>query len=414
MNWKKTLLICTVILLVGAGATYLIFKTEPTAERQGATKETAMLVDVVRVEKGNFQPNIVATGTVQPAQDVMLSPRIEGEVIRISPAFVPGGRIRKGQVLLQIDPADYQNTLRLRQSALRQAEADLKLEKGRQEVARKDLQILNDTLGNINEALVLRQPQLEVVQAALEAAQANVEQAELALERTTIRAPFDAHILSRNANVGSQVGPGDVLGRLVGINEYWVMTSIPLAQLQWLTFPEGTRRKGSEVKIRSRTAWPKGTHRTGHLYKLVGALEGQTRLAQVLVSVPDPLAYRKNSEDMPPLMIGSFMETSIRGKELEEVIRLNRDYVRNEETVWVMEDSLLRIKEVDIAFQDAEYAYITGGLEASDFVVTTNLTTVVNGAPLRTAAPTTGAQRDSVPSTAQQIPNTTQPSNGIQ
>lgn len=414
MNWKKTLLICTVILLVGAGATYLIFKTEPTAERQGATKETAMLVDVVRVEKGNFQPNIVATGTVQPAQDVMLSPRIEGEVIRISPAFVPGGRIRKGQVLLQIDPADYQNTLRLRQSALRQAEADLKLEKGRQEVARKDLQILNDTLGNINEALVLRQPQLEVVQAALEAAQANVEQAELALERTTIRAPFDAHILSRNANVGSQVGPGDVLGRLVGINEYWVMTSIPLAQLQWLTFPEGTRRKGSEVKIRSRTAWPEGTHRTGHLYKLVGALEGQTRLAQVLVSVPDPLAYRKNSEDMPPLMIGSFMETSIRGKELEEVIRLNRDYIRNEETVWVMEDSLLRIKEVDIAFQDAEYAYITGGLEASDFVVTTNLTTVVNGAPLRTAAPTTGAQRDSVPSTAQQIPNTTQPSNGIQ
>ena len=43
--------------------------------------------------------------------------------------------------------------------------------------------------------------------------QAAVSRAELGLERSTIRAPFDAHIITRNANVGSQLAPGTELGR---------------------------------------------------------------------------------------------------------------------------------------------------------------------------------------------------------
>ncbi|NIR48297.1 efflux transporter periplasmic adaptor subunit, partial [candidate division KSB1 bacterium] len=52
MDWKKTLLICGIILIAGAALTTLIFFTEPTATRVGATKETAMLVDVTDIERG--------------------------------------------------------------------------------------------------------------------------------------------------------------------------------------------------------------------------------------------------------------------------------------------------------------------------------------------------------------------------
>jgi RND family efflux transporter MFP subunit len=382
MSKKKTLLICIIILVIAAIITAVVFFTEPTAKRGGATKKTAMLVDVIGVEHGDFQPVIVATGTVQASEDIMLSPRVSGEIIDRSKNFIPGGFVQKGEFLLQIDSADYKNALLLRQSDLRLAQADLNMEMGRQDVAQKDYQLIGDSLSRENKALVLRQPQLQSAQANVEAAQAAVEQAELNLQRSTVRAPFDAHIISRNANIGSQVAPGTPLGRLVGMDEYWVVVTVPLAKLPWLEFSEN-KNLGSEVKIRNRTAWADDFYRKGFLYKKIGALENQTRLARVIVSVPDPLAYESESDTVPLLMIGSFVETAIKGKLIPDVIRLNRDYLRQDETVWVMKDGKLRIREVDIILEDANFAYIKRGLDKDDKVVTTNLSTVVEGAGLR-------------------------------
>jgi multidrug efflux pump subunit AcrA (membrane-fusion protein) len=194
MSTRKTLLICLLILLVGGGTTAAIFMTEPTAERSGAVRETAMLVEVVGVEQGTFTPTIQAMGTVEPSQDIDLSPRVGGEILRVSEAFTPGGFARKGEVLLQLDPADYENALAQRKSALSQAEADLNIELGRQSVARQDFELLGDTIALENRSLVLREPQLDAARSHVAAARAAVEQAELELGRTTIRAPFDAHI----------------------------------------------------------------------------------------------------------------------------------------------------------------------------------------------------------------------------
>ncbi|MDZ7690354.1 MAG: hypothetical protein U5K69_04265 [Balneolaceae bacterium] len=95
MNWKRTLLICGLILLGGGALLGLILSTEPTAQRSGATQETAMLVDVTDVERGNYTPTIRAMGTVIPSQDITLSPRVTGEIIELSPNFTPGGFVEK-------------------------------------------------------------------------------------------------------------------------------------------------------------------------------------------------------------------------------------------------------------------------------------------------------------------------------
>lgn len=342
-----------------------------------------MLVDVTSVQQGDFRPTIKAMGTVEAAQDIILSPRISGEVIERSPSFTPGGYVEKGEVLLQIDSTDYKNTLQQRKSELRQVQADLNLEMGRQEAAQSEYRIFGDTLTEDNEARILRQPQLNAVKASVKSAQAAVDQAEAELQRTTIKAPFDAHILSRNVNVGSQVAAGEQLGRLVGLDEYWVEATVPVSKLRWLTFSETSQSEGSEVKIRNRTAWQEGEHREGYLDKMMGSLAEQTRLARVLISVPDPLGYHADNADLPKLMIGSFVETTLQGEELTDVIRLNRDYIRTDDTVWIMEDQELHIKDVDIVFRDEQYAYIADGLTDQDQVVTTNLTTVSEGAPLR-------------------------------
>lgn len=304
--------------------------------------------------------------------------------------------MQEGTTLLQIDPSDYKNALQQRKSELRQAEADLKLEMGRQNVARQDYQLLEDSLSRENRALVLREPQLNAARSQVESARAAVDQAELNLRRTSIRAPFDAHIVSRSVNVGSQVAPGDELGRLVGFDEYWVEATVPVSKLPWLRFPNGNGR-GSTVHIVNRTAWDDGVSREGYLYRLVGALEDETRMARVLISVPDPHGRAEDTTG-PRLILGSYVEVLMDGKVLNDVVRLNRDYVRDDETVWVMADRTLEIRDVDVAVRDAKYAYIRSGLEDGDRVVTTNLSTVSDGAPLRLR----GSESESLPDPAQQ------------
>jgi RND family efflux transporter MFP subunit len=383
VNWKITTLICIALLALAGGIITAIYLTEPTAERTTATRKTAMLVDVAGVDSGTFRPRITAMGVVRPEQEIELRPRVSGEILWISDSFTPGGFVEAGEVLLEIDPADYEATLLERKSALHQAEADLQMELGRQDVAEKDYALMDQELSPENRALVLREPQLNTARARVEAAQAALRRAELDLERTQVRAPFDAHILSRTANVGSQVSPGETLGHLVGVDAYWVEATVPVGSLRWIAFPDESDGDGAVVEVRNRAAWPEGDLRRGTVHRMIGALENQTRLARVLVTVKDPLAHEPANSGQPPLMIGSFVETRIEGKPIENVVRMDREFLRQNDTVWVMEDGLLRIRELDIVFRDREFVYVQSGIGTEARIVTTNLATVVDGARLR-------------------------------
>lgn len=385
MSRTKTILISIGILLLSVIITAVVFMTEPSAQRETATKKTAMLVDVVQVERGNYTPIIVATGTVQAAKDITLSPQVGGEVVSISRNFIPGSFVKKGEVLLQINPADYRNTLQLRRSDLELAKSNMRIEMGRQAVAQKDFELVGQEMTEANRALVLREPQLESAKASVAAAEAAVNQAELNLKRTVIRAPFNAHIISRNTNVGAQLAPGVEIGRIVGMEEYWVLANVPMDKVSWLTFSQDASGGGSEVKIISKN-WTAGQHRKGKLSRLVGALDAQSRLARVLISVRDPLVRTASKDTVPPLIIGAFVETHIVAREIPNVVRLSRDHLRNGATVWVMQDEKLQIRQAEILFQDADYAYIAKGLSEGDQVVTTDLSTVVEGSGLRREA----------------------------
>ena len=388
MNWKTTILICTVILLLAASAMTAIRLTEPEAQRTSASKRTAMLVDVTRGERGTFQPEILVMGTVRPEKEIILSPRVGGEIISVSPSFTPGGFVAEGEVLLQIDPSDYEVVLLQRESELLQATADLELELGRQDLASKDYKELEGTISSEYKSLVLRKPQLNTARSRVEAAEAAVRRAQLDLERTRIRAPFAAHIINREANVGSQVSPGETLGKLVGVEHYWIEAAVPVSDLQWIDFSEEQGSTPSGVRIRNRAAWPVGSFREGEVHSLIGELENQTRLARVLLTVSDPLSHEPESAGLPPLMIGSFVEARIAGIPIQNVVRIDRDYVRKDDTIWIDQNDVLEIRELDIVFRDDEFAYVRSGLEAEDQVITTNLATVFDGAALRLAEDT--------------------------
>jgi RND family efflux transporter MFP subunit len=382
MGWPSTILTVLLILGVAAGLIIWTYSSEPEARREGATKQTAMLVDIQTVRRGDFMPRIAGLGTVEAAQDIILSPRIEGRIIGISENFLPGGFVAEGEVLVQIDPSDYQNTVQQRESELQQATSDLDIEMGRRNVAKKEYELLKQELTDENRQLVLREPQLAAARASVLSAQAAVNQAKLELERTSIEAPFNAQILTRNANVGSQVEPGMGLARLIGIDEYWVIVTVPVAKLDQIAFPQDAE-EGAPVRIRNRRAWPEDTYRQGRIKRLIGALDDQTRLARVLVSVRDPLVLKKGTKG-PKLIVGTIVQAEIEGRPLQNVFRIKRDYLREDNTLWVKQDGKLEIRGAAVVFKDKQYAYISEGLKDGDQLVTSNLATVAQGVPLRT------------------------------
>jgi len=378
---SRTLIVCLAIVLVGAVAIGIVFSTEPVAERVGASKRTPMLVDVIEVTREDHRPRIVAMGTVEAAEDVILRPRVSGQVVEHAPTFSPGGYVAAGEMLVRIDPSDYETILQQRRADLSQAIADLELEMGRQNIARLDFEVLDEELQGDSRALVLREPQLLAARARVDAARAAVRQAELDLDRTTVTAPFNAHILSREVNTGSQVSSGEALGRLVGLDTYWVTATVSRQALRWLEIPPSPKVASTVVQIRDRAAWPEDSRREGRLQSRIGSLEEGTRLARVLVTVDDPLARQDST--LPPLTLGAFVEAVIPAREIRDVVRLPRELVRTGNTVWVMQADTLQIRDAEIVFQDDAHAYVTEGLESGDLVVTTNLATVVSGAPLR-------------------------------
>ena len=372
-------IVCLAILGASAAAIVVINRTEPTAEQINTRRKSSALVETVIVERGTFSPELVVLGTVQPAQEIVLGPRVRGQVVELSTKFAPGEVVRKGEQLLQIDPADFENAVSIRESELQQAEASLEIEAGRQSLAKQELALLGDSIEGLNKALVLREPQYASIQSQISAAKAALRRAKLDLDRTQIVAPFDAQVLRRTANIGSQVGPGDEIGQLVGIDEYWVTAAVPVRSLRWVQFPDA-ENEASSVKLRNPDAWGPDVEREARVTRMIGRLDQQTRLARVLVTVSDPLG---RSSDTPPLIIDTLIEVRIEGKPIEGVVQLSREYVHERDTVWVMQEDKLEVRETEILFQDAKHAYISKGLESGDEVVTTTLATVAEGIGLR-------------------------------
>lgn len=373
------LVVCTAILAAAGGGIWYIFRTEPTAQQVNNRRKSAALVDTETIRRATYSPSLSVLGTVQPAQDITLSPQVRGQVVELSPSFLPGGMVNKGDLLLQIDPSDFQNAVSVRQSELEQVEANWEIEEGRRKLAEQELELLGDSISGINRSLVLREPQSASLKSQLSAARAAVERAELDLKRTELVAPFDAQVLRLSVNIGSQVGPGDDLGQLVGIKQYWIMAAVPIRNLRWLQFPNEDQ-EGSKVTVENPDAWGAGVQRHGRVEKMIGALDQQTRLARVLVTVDDPLG---RESDVPPLILDSLVEIKIEGTPIEDVVRLKREYVHDGDTIWVMKDGKLEIRDSEIVFLDPEYAYIREGLENGDRVVTTTLATVAEGVLLR-------------------------------
>lgn len=359
-----------------------LIDTAPVAERR-QVEQMATPVRVEPVTLDSVEAAIQVMGSVMPAQEVILQPRVSGEVVELSPRFVPGGRFDAGDFVLRIDPADYELAVQRAESQVAQAEYELKLEQGRQEIARREWELLDmeDEASELDRELALRRPQLLYAEAALRAAQAAVREAELALERTEVKAPFNCIVANESIDLGAQVSPQTQLGMLVGTDLYWVQAAVPVDQLKWIRFPNG-ERAGSEAVIRQKVGTGVQGEWRGRVARLMSGLEPQGRMARVLIEVPEPLDADMLNGSLP-LLVDAYVNVTIKGRRVENVATVPRSALRDDRRVWIMNEAdTLDIREIDIVWGNQDVVLVAAGLDEGERLVTSDLPAPVAGMAL--------------------------------
>ena len=363
----------------GAAASVYFMKNKPKPQRQRPA-QMAPLVEVQQVHAGAHQVNVQVNGTVIPAQEVTLQPQATGRVIEIHPHFVEGGLVREGDVLVRIEPKDYELAIVSQEAQIEATRYELKAEQGQQDVAQREWELLGmqDDASALDKELALRQPQFRQKQAALRAAEAGLEKARLDLERAVIKAPCNAVILEAGVEVGDMASPQTLLAVLVGTDAYWVRVSIAVDKLKWVVLPRAGGEPGSAVRIYGAT----GAAREGRLLSLLGDLEPEARMARLLVEVQDPLGLEIDGAPAP-LLLGEYIRAEILGPTVDNVVKLPREALRDGDQLWLAAaDDTLQITQPDIVWTDTQHALLRG-LEEGARVILSDVATPVNGMPVQ-------------------------------
>jgi RND family efflux transporter MFP subunit len=369
------ILVPVVILALGL-AVFVYFKASaPQAQRGKPRQKDPPLVKVMTVQKTDAAPIITAMGTVVPFRQIILRPRVSGEIVKVSQAFVPGGMVTKGEEIVQLDPRDYRIALKKKTSALDKARADLALEKGNQQAAREELRMFQKSASQQVEdmSLALRQPQRNKAEAEVDSAQAELDQARLDLSRTTLKAPFNALIAGRKVNLGSEVNVGEELATLVDTDTYWVKVQVPIDRLSYLKFDPDT---GSLAKVVSQTGngqW------TGRAVRITGQVDEKALMAVVIVAVSDPLGLKESTPIKSRLLLNDYVQVDFQGRLLKDIVRLPRKALRADNTIWLASNGTLDMREVGLAWKDRQSAFISSGLQEEELVIVSDMGSPIKG-----------------------------------
>jgi RND family efflux transporter MFP subunit len=367
------LLLCALILGAGVFTAIRFIKTRPKPP-QRPPAAISPLVEAIEVRTGSETVRVHVLGTVIPSRQTSIRAEVAGVIREVGPGLVPGAIVRRGAPLLRLDDADFRLDVAARQADLDSARAALDLELGYQQVARHELELLEKSGNSLDDAsLALRKPQLAQARAKVQQAETALDQARLDLKRTTVTAPFTGLVLTKDVEVGSRVGVTDTLATLVDAQEYWVEATIPVDRLPWIFLP-GKGQQGSVVHVRSQAS---GTELEGRILRLRGDLEEQGRLARVLATLPQPL------EAGPvPILLGEYVRVDIEGRRLDNVVRIPRAALRDNDTVWTVHNATLDIRTVSVAWKDTDSVLVEGGLATGDLVVTSELATPIQNMPV--------------------------------
>ena len=368
-------------ILVLAIAGVFVWQINNSAPKAGRRVPQAQprLVDVQPVTREDVRITVTGLGTVIPSRQLLMFPEVTGLVKTMRNHLLPGSQIQKGETLVHIDPLEYQIQLEKQKAEVALADSELQKEMGQQVIARQEFELVGQELSEVQRSLVLRQPQLDAAQAKLAQAKATLAQAQMNVDRTQIKAPFNAQVISRNVETGSRVSTSSEIMDIVATDEFWLEVEIPVEQLQWLSFGEK-----SPVTLRS-PAWQNNT-RDGQLLSFSPSLHSGSRMAKVIIAINDPLALQPENHGKPRVLINDLVRAEISGHEIADATVVPDALFRNGNQVWLYDaNNNLEIRALSPVYRDSTKAIVVSGLNDGESLITSTLTVAVHGMSLRTA-----------------------------
>lgn len=371
MPLSRKILTALITAAIVLGFTYamiiIVRLNDVPEERTRGFNTFAVQVDIAK--RQDVQLYVDTQGEARPQIEIDLVPEVGGKIIYVSPNFIDGGIFKKGEVLIRIEDADYNANVIRAQSAVAQAEQVLVREQAEADIARQDFAELGTGTPS---ALALREPQRQEAEASLSAAKAQLDTARLQFERTAVRAPFAGRVRSKDADIGQYVNPGARLGRVFSANITEVRLALSNDDLSKLDLPvafvASSREDAPDVVLSAQVG---GEVRTwnGKIMRTDSTFDTQTRGLFAIVEVFDP--YNTGAtEDGVPLAPGLFVNATITGKVLENVVTFKRDGLRPSDEVYLVDETGKgSIRSVEVIDTNEQIAILASGVEAGELVV---------------------------------------------
>ncbi|MAJ61266.1 MAG: hypothetical protein CBC48_15720 [bacterium TMED88] len=382
-------LVAAAVLAVGVAGVFAILAMRPTPEERPQVKR-APLVEVMSVEPGPYEFVVRAHGTVVPRREGDLVPQVSGSVQWVSPALASGGFFGEGEPLLRIDPADAEVAVESARASVARAQSEA--QRARRELSRQrtlaQRSVASQT--NLDDALNAER----VAAASLREAEARRVQAERDLSRTEIKAPYAGRVRSADIDVGEFVARGTSVAKIYAVDFAEVRLPIPDSDLGFLDLPLGGGPGGGEadgprVLLRAQFGGEEQMWE-GRVVRTEGEIDPRSRMVHVVAEVEDPYGRQlasAGSGSSTPLAAGLFVEADIYGRRVERASELPRIAVRDDATVFVVnEDNVVRERPIEILRTQSDRVIVGGGLRAGERVAVGLSEVVVDGMTVRPLA----------------------------
>jgi RND family efflux transporter MFP subunit len=371
---KKQIIIPIVILAAGIAA-MAVFSSMKKPPEEKAEVDNTPIVAVSDISVTPMTLEVNSYGMVTPKYETELIAQVNGEIVELSDTFLRGGFVKKNQLLARIDPNDYQAALIDAQASMATARAALEKEVAQGKVAEREWKQITDTSPT---ELSLRKPQLAQELARVKAAQASVLRAERNLERTEIRAPYDAMINSRNIGLGSFVGVGTKIGHVLATATAEIRLPVADNQLEFLA-NQGVNAK---VNLFGKYAG-KDTQWSATIKRNEGVIDNKSRMGYLVAELKDPYQLNNNTEQkITPLRFGSYVNAKIVGNNIAKATSVPRHLVVNGKVAILDSDSRLHYVVIDIVRQQGSNVIVANGLLEGDRLIVSALDYPVNGMKL--------------------------------
>lgn len=386
--WVLRLLIFVLPVLVigGAIAGFIAMgalKPEPE-EKEDVVKAIPVLT--VAAVQDDVTLTVNVQGEVQPRTEINLVPQVNGLITYMSPKFIEGGRFRKGDLLVRIDPAEFELRVTQARATVAQAQTFIAREQSESVLARQDWEDLGRS--GPPTPLALREPQMAEAKAQLASAQARLGEAELQLARTSLYAPFDGRVTLRHVDQGEFVTAGTRLGEIYSVDVMDVrlpMTNEDLRRAGLTLGYEATGPNGGIPVTLSADVAGTFSEWQGRIVRTDSRFDSTTRVLFAYAEVRDP--FGAGASDGTPLAPGIYVKADIDGQKLENIIIIPRSALRGQDKVYVAKDDMLSIKTVSVVSSNRQQAIIQSGISIGDAVITSPIRGVADGMRIQVVKP---------------------------